>query len=85
MHGHVSKHVKMQIKPTGAQKRMASISSQGAEKGKGMHEATSITEMPPKLLHPDKATWVSDVTTQDQAQGRRQMWPSLEQERLIQA
>jgi len=50
-----------------AQISMASISSQGVEKGKGMHEATGIMAMRPKWLHPNKASWASDVTTQPQA------------------
>ena len=45
---------------------MVSIASHGAEKGKGMHKATSIMAMPPKWLHPNKASWASDVTTQPQ-------------------
>ena len=36
----------------------------GAKKGKGMHEATGIMAMPPKWLHPNKASWASSVTTQ---------------------
>ena len=63
MHEHISKRVKMQTKPTGAQTSMVSISLHGAEKGKGMHEATDIMAMHPKWLHPNKASWVSDVTT----------------------
>ena len=45
---------------------MASISSNGAEKGKGMYEATGIVAMHPKWLHPNKASWAMDVTTQPQ-------------------
>ena len=45
---------------------MASISSHGAEKGKGMHEATSIMAMYPKWLHPNKGLLASDVITQPQ-------------------
>ena len=33
-------------------------------KGRGMQEETSIIVMHPKWLHPDKALWASDVTTQ---------------------
>ena len=43
---------------------MVSISSHEVEKGKGMHEATGIMVMHPKWLHPNKASWASDVTTQ---------------------
>ena len=45
---------------------MAGISSHEAEKGKGMHKATGIVVMYPKWLHPNKASWASDVTTQPQ-------------------
>ena len=41
---------------------MASISPHEAGKGKGMHEATGIIAMHPEWLHPNKASWVSDVT-----------------------
>ena len=37
-------------------KGMASISTQGVEKGKGMHEAINIMVMLPKWLHLNKAT-----------------------------
>ena len=43
---------------------MASIGLHGAEKGKHMHEATSIMVMHPKWLHPNKASWALNVTTQ---------------------
>ena len=43
---------------------MVSISSHGAERGKGVHEATGIVVMHPKWLHPNKASWASDVSTQ---------------------
>ena len=33
---------------------------------KGMHEATDIMVMHRKWLHPNKALWASDVTTQPQ-------------------
>ena len=56
----------MHRKPTGGTNKHSKHIIAKSRKGKGMHEATSITEMPPKLLHPDKATWVSDVTTQPQ-------------------
>ena len=45
---------------------MASISLQGAEKENGMHKATGIMVMHPKWLHPNKALWALDVTTQPQ-------------------
>ena len=43
---------------------MVSKASHEAEKGEGMHEATGITEMHPKWLHPNKASWALDITTQ---------------------
>ena len=56
MHEHVSKHVKMHRKPTsGANKHGKHIITQSG-KGRGMHEATGITKMPPNWLHPDKAS-----------------------------
>ena len=45
---------------------MASVSSHGAKKGRGMHEAIGIMVMHPKWLHLNKALWASDVTTQPQ-------------------
>ena len=45
---------------------MVSILSHRAEKGKGMHKATGIMAMHPKWLHPNKASWSSNVTTQPQ-------------------
>ena len=68
-----------------AQTSMVGISSHKAEKEKGMHEATGIIPMHPKWLHPNKTSWASDVTTQDQACRGCQTWQSLEQERLTQA
>ena len=35
-----------------------------AEKGKGMQEVIGIMVMHPKWLHPNKASWASDVTAQ---------------------
>ena len=61
---------------------MASNASCGAEKGKCMHEETGIMVMHPKWLHPNKALWVSDVTTQPQTRQGCQAWQSLELERL---
>ena len=43
---------------------MVSKASHEAEKGEGMNESTGITEMHPKWLHPNKASWASDITTQ---------------------
>ena len=34
------------------------------KKGKSMHRATGIMVMHPKWLHPNKASWMLDVTTQ---------------------
>ena len=44
-----------------AQISMVSISSHGAEKGKGVHEATDIMVIHSKWLHPNKTSWASDV------------------------
>ena len=66
MHEHVSKRVKIHRKPMGSANKHGKYIITWSGEGRGMHEATSITEMTPKLLHPDKATWVSDVTTQPQ-------------------
>ena len=56
MNEHVSKRVKMHRKPTsGANKHGKHIITQSG-KGRGMHEATGITKMPPNWLHPDKAS-----------------------------
>ena len=75
MHEHVNKRVKMHIKPTSGTNKYINARS---EKGKGMQGATLYPEMPPKWLHPNKASWVSGVTKQDQARGGRQAWQSLE-------
>ena len=64
MHDHVNKHVKMHIKPTGGIKKHGKQSSLGAEKGIGVHETTGITAMHTEWLHPNKASWASNVTTQ---------------------
>ena len=85
MHGHVNKRVKMYRKPTSGTNRHGKHSSARSEKGKGTHGATLHLEMLPKWLHPNKASWPSDVTKQDQARGGRQAWQSLGQERLAQA
>ena len=63
---------------------MVSIALRGAENGEGMHIATDIMTMHPKWLHPNKASWASDVTTQPQTRYGRHAWQSLEQERLTQ-
>ena len=64
MHEHVNKRVKMHIKPTGGTKKHGKQLSHGAEKGIGVHEATGIMAMHPKWLHPNKASWAWNVTTQ---------------------
>ena len=53
-------------KPWVAQTSMVSMTSHGVEKGKGMHEAIGIMVMHPKWLHPNKALWLSGITTQPQ-------------------
>ena len=42
---------------------MTNISLHEVEKGEAIHEATGIMAMHPKWLHPNKASWASDVTT----------------------
>ena len=66
MHEHVSKCVKMHRKPTGGANKHGKHIITRSGKERGMHKATGIMEMPPKWLHPDKALWASDVTTQPQ-------------------
>ena len=66
MHGHVSKRVKMHIKPMGGTNKHGKHIIARSGKGKGMHVATGIMVMHPKWLHPHKASWVSVVTTQPQ-------------------
>ena len=85
MHEHVSKRVKMHRKPTGGTNKHSKHNIVWSKKGKDTHSATQHSEMPPKWLHPNKASWASDVTTQGQAHGGRQTWQSLELERLTQA
>ena len=67
MDGHLSKHVKMHKKPTSGTnkhgKHRIVQSKKKKKKGKGMHEATGIMAMHLEWLHPNKATWASDVTT----------------------
>ena len=60
----LSKQVKMHRKPKGGVNKHGKNIIARSGKGKGMHEATSIMAMHPKWLHPDKALWVSVVTTQ---------------------
>ena len=50
-----------------------------------IHPQIRHLEMPPKWLHPNKASWATDVATQGQARGGRQTWQNLELERLAQA
>ena len=64
MHEHVSKHVKMHRKPTSVANKHGKHIITQSRKGRGMYKANSITEMPPKWLHPNKASWVLDVTIQ---------------------
>ena len=52
----------MQRKPTGGANKHGKHIITRSGKRRGMHEATSITKMPPKWLHADKASWASDVT-----------------------
>ena len=85
MHEHVSKCIERHRKPTGGINKHGKHSIMQSGKGKGTHEATRHPEMPPKWLHLNKASWLSDVTTQGQAHGGRQTWHSLELERLTQA
>ena len=66
MHGRVSKRLKMHIKPTGGTNKHGKHSIEWSEKGKGMHKATDIMVMHPKWLHPNKASWASDVTVKQQ-------------------
>ena len=67
MHGHVSKCVKMKRKSTSGINKDGKPSSHGVEKGKGMHKVTGIVAIRPKWLHPNRASWASDVTTQPHA------------------
>ena len=55
MHGHVSKHVKMHIKPMGGTNKHGKHIITRSGKGEGMRNATGITVMHPKWLHPNKA------------------------------
>ena len=63
---HVSKCVKMHRKLTGGANKHGKHIITWSRRGRGMHEATSIIEMPPKWLHLEKASWALDVTTQPQ-------------------
>ena len=53
-------------------------------KGKGMYKVTRRLKMLSKWSYPNKASWASDVTKQDQARGA-QAWKILEQEGLVHA
>ena len=66
MHGHISKHVKIHRKPTGGTNKHDKHNIAQSGKGKGTRGATGITEIRPKQLHPNKASWALDVTKQDQ-------------------
>ena len=85
MHEHVSKCVKMHRKATGGTNKHGKHSIARSGKGKGTHEATRHPEMHLKWLHPNEASWVSNVTTQGQDHEGRQTGQSLELERLTQA
>ena len=52
MYGHVTKHVKMHIKPMGGTNKRGKKMSYGAEKGINVHETTGIMAM-----HPKRATF----------------------------
>ena len=84
MHEHVSKHVEMHRKPTGGINKHGKHSIAWGGKGKGTRRANRHSEMPSKQSHPNKASWASNITKQDQARRGRQAWQSLEQERLAQ-
>ena len=85
MHEHVSKRVKMHKKATGGTNKHGKHIIVQSGIGKGTHGATWHPKMPPKWLHLNKASWVSDVTTQGQACKGHQTWQSLKLERLTQA
>ena len=64
MHEHVNKRVKMQRKPaSGTNKHGKHIIAQSG-KGEKYAQANNIMVMHPKCLHPNKASWASDVTAQ---------------------
>ena len=77
MHGHVSKHVKMHRKPTSDTNEHGKHIIARSGKGKGTHGVTWHPEMPHKWLHPSKASWALDVTSQGQARRGHQTWQSL--------
>ena len=64
MHGHMSKHVKMHGKLTDGTNKHGKQSIAWSGKREGTHRVTSIMVMYPKWLHPNKASWALDVTTQ---------------------
>ena len=82
MHGHVRKRVKMHRKPTSGANKHGKHNIEQSGRGKGIRGTTDITKMHPKRLHPNKVSWVLDVTKQDQAHEGRQAWKNLELERL---
>ena len=53
----------MHRKPMGGVNKHGKHSIARSRKGKGMHGATRRPKTHPKWLHPNKASWASDVTT----------------------
>ena len=82
MHGYVSKHVKMHKKPMGGTNKHGKYII--ARSGKG-ERCAQRNRHHGDALHPNKASWASDVTTQGQARRGGQTWRSLELERVTQA
>ena len=66
MHEHVSKRVKMHRKPMGGTNKHGKHNIAQSGKGKGTRGTTQHPKIPPKWLHPNKASWALDVTKQDQ-------------------
>ena len=66
MHKHISKRIGMHRKPTGGTNKHSKHIIAKSRKGKGMHEATGITEMHPKWLHSNTASWALNQITQPQ-------------------
>ena len=64
MHGHVSKRVKMQRKPTGGTNKHGKHIIARSGKEKGTHGMAQHPEMHPKWLHLNEASWALGVTTQ---------------------
>ena len=50
MHGHVSKHVKMQRKPTSSTNKHGKHIIAWSGKGEGVHKATGIMAMHPQMV-----------------------------------